>query len=346
MDNQQIRANLRRIMAGEVHCNIGGKTIIIPSPSADIHSAAEAFGQDVADDAKFLAPTQEELMDIMLKEELWSADDENRLNQLPVSMEAIRIEAWQAYLKFTSKRVDRCRKQLSKLIQEWFTLYAKKHMFDHLTHFGLCIIAKNEYVFSKMVPEYTEMSPSTTRILLNSYHSSQLDDIEIRELSKAGITRSLWNSSRKGLFLDRPLGDWSDEQVSLVGWLSLYDNIQENLECPPSTAIEDDILLDGWLLTQQRSREKERVEKMGGENLPKGGSNKPGIQEIYIPVDTPEDAARINDMNDSQTRFQKRQREKIIAMHGNVDETKMPDSQLIMRQQALQEIMERSKKRR
>jgi hypothetical protein len=116
------------------------------------------------------------------------------------------------------------------------------------------------------------------------------------------------------------------------------------LDCPPSVVIADDILLDGWLIIQSKERDKERANKLGGDDK-LAGSNKPGIQEVYIPAETPEDAARIHDMNDTQTRFQKRQREKLIAAQGEVDETKMPDSQLLMRQQALQEILDRSKRR-
>ena len=72
-------------------------------------------------------------------------------------------------------------------------------------------------------------------------------------------------------------------------------------------------------------------------------ANKPGKQEIFIPAETSEDAQRIHDMNDVQARFQKRQREQLIVKHGEVSEQQMPDSQLLMRQQALQQLRDRAK---
>ena len=177
------------------------------------------------------------------------------------------------------------------------------------------------------------------------YYVNQLDEPQLRELAKTNVAKAFWASSKYCDPFGIPASQWTDEQNGLISWLNLYDSIQESVDCPPHDIVTDDILLDGWLTLQSRKRDREQTEKLGKGFGKHNMSGKPGIQEVFLPADTPEDAQRIHDMNDTQSRFEKRQREKLIASKGAVGESEMPDSQLLMRQQALQEILDRSKKK-
>ena len=39
----------------------------------------------------------------------------------------------------------------------------------------------------------------------------------------------------------------------------MYDNIQESLDYPSEDVVEDDDMLDGWLIIQKQKRDKERA---------------------------------------------------------------------------------------
>ena len=41
----------------------------------------------------------------------------------------------------------------------------------------------------------------------------------------------------------------------------MYDNIQESMDCPTEDVINDDDMLDGWFIVQNRKREKDKKEK-------------------------------------------------------------------------------------
>ena len=344
MDMHSQRMHLRRILAGEVRCRVGNITYVVEQPTLSILSEAEDIFDRVRYEAGFIATSEQEIVDLMCGMDLWSDEQEHRLTTIPTSIEALKVEAWQAYLKFSGKRVDRAKKQIKRIQQEWYRLYGQRHAYDHFTPSGLATTAKNEFLILSLIKDTQHIKPGRVNTILSMYYQTQLDENQLRTLSQSSLVRLVWHSSRDHAIIDVPVGCWTNEQIGLMSWLRMYDSIGESLDCPPETVVQDDILLDGWLITQNRERDKERANKLSGDdgvNMPK----KPGIQEVYIPAETSGDADRIHDMNDAQTRFQKRQREKLIATQGEVDETKMPDSQLLMRQQALQEILDRSKRR-
>ena len=343
MDKHLQKMHLRRILAGEIRCTLPRGPVILTQPTSSLLSEAEALYVEIAHEASFIAPSEDELHTLILNDGLWTENEEEELDRLPVSMEAVRVEAWQAHLKFQGKRVDRCRKQIKKMITRWSELYGKRHLYDYVSPFGIASMARVEFLIY-VLSGSGHFNLLEMRSLVSQYYTTQLTDTNIRELSKSNAARSLWASSKAGSLIPGSSAGWNDEQVGLISWLSLYDNIHESIDCPPTDIVNDDLLIDGWLILQSRTREKDKATKLMGDDAHKG-SNKPGLQEVYIPADTSEDAQRIHDMNDTQTRFQKRQREKMIATHGEVDETKMPDSQLAMRQQALQEILDKSKRR-
>ena len=80
-------------------------------------------------------------------------------------------------------------------------------------------------------------------------------------------------------------------------WSSLYDNIQESPDCPSNEVINDDDMLDGWMIIQKRNREQAKLQK-DAEN--KFGNKKiSNADEVFIvkdyynqPDQKPEDFAK------------------------------------------------------
>jgi hypothetical protein len=133
----------------------------------------------------------------------------------------------------------------------------------------------------------------------------------------------------------------TDEQQNLIAWSKLYDNIHEHIEPPPSEVVEDDDLLDGWLILEQKKREKEQRERAGDDKGKRGGA-----QEMFIPAETPEDAKRIEAMNEPGMAFIKRQRMATLKTQKVVSEQHMPDSKQQINVQAAQQFRDRMSKAR
>jgi len=157
-------------------------------------------------------------------------------------------------------------------------------------------------------------------------------------LSKYDKWRMVWSSGRQeGRVFGRPSIELTSEQQSLIAWSKLYDNINEHPESPPKEVIDDDDLLDGWLILEQKK------------NKHKPGNNKhgkPGASEVFIPVESKEDAVRVGQMNDAKSRFIKAQRMAVLQKQGAVLEQNMPDSQQRLSIQAAQQFRERVKNNR
>jgi hypothetical protein len=96
--------------------------------------------------------------------------------------------------------------------------------------------------------------------------------------------------------------------------------------------------MDGWLIVQSRKADEEQKQR----HTTKISDKMSKANEVFIPVETSKDAERVHQMNDPHARMVKRQRMQMIAKQGAVEEQKMPDAQLQLRQKALEGIRNRA----
>jgi len=158
-----------------------------------------------------------------------------------------------------------------------------------------------------------------------------IDDVVIRGLARNNEWRQHWRSIKLG---QKIFGDiLTREQHSLISWSQFYDNIGESVDAPSDEILGDDDLIDGWCITQQRKRKEEDKKKIADRYGNAG--------EIFIPVSSPEQAAKINELNDGSARMIKRQREMTIQKRGSVNEQDMPDAKMAIKQQAMQEFRDK-----
>ena len=68
------------------------------------------------------------------------------------------------------------------------------------------------------------------------------------------------SDSGKSVYL-YPEKEITQDQKGILIWASMYDNIQEHMECPSDAVLEDDDILDGWFLIQRDKRKKEKLEQ-------------------------------------------------------------------------------------
>ena len=105
--------------------------------------------------------------------------------------------------------------------------------------------------------------------------------------------------------------DLTDSQRILIAWSSLYESINEHPECHDTFVIEDNDMLDGWLILQRKGK--------GNGRDPDGFIENEKIknaQEIFIPAETLEDAKRIHGMNSEYNEAMRKKKMKIMAAMG------------------------------
>ena len=153
---------------------------------------------------------------------------------------------------------------------------------------------------------------------------------EIRELARSDPWRSYWEISKPRPFT-RHFSLWSEEQRTLVKYSKMYDNIFAHPECPSDDVIENNYMLDGWIIIQNREKDKDQKKKIADDLV--GGRVSQHTEQYISPtvrgtgsseIDM-EYVKNIKELNDLNAKRIQQQREKVINKHGKVEEVDLPD---------------------
>ena len=127
--------------------------------------------------------------------------------------------------------------------------------------------------------------------------------------------------------------DLNTEQISLISFSLLYDNVYQSSECPPDAVVEDNDAIDGWLLIQKEKQAKTQKEKL----LEKLHSQHEGAKDIFVMAKDGEDAQRINSLNTGHSRVIKDGRIKQMNKdEGDFDHYKFNDIQKDLQDQIME----------
>ena len=222
----------------------------------------------------------------------------------------------------------------------------RRHAYDFYTRVGLARTIQLQYLISRNTTDVNQQPVDLeiqtdwlVRRLLEVYSGSRPDELVLRALAQYSVWRMIWSSGRQeGRVFGVPSTWLTEEQQNLIAWSKLYDNINEHPEPPNKEVVADDDMLDGWIILEQKKREKQQSERVGTTNSPKSGA-----QEVYVMAETPEDARRVEAMNDSTAAFLKRQRMAALKSKKVVSEQHMPDSQQQISVQAAQQFRDKMK---
>ena len=211
--------------------------------------------------------SEEDLFKILFKRKIWSQVKEIRLKELEKDMDNIKIKMYECFLN--ADLIKKLKIQLNDIRKSIENLNKDKSSFDGYTAKALAGYAKQNFLLGSSIycgknkpywksPKCFSLSDSILPKAYEAISDYQLDDEDYRELARGSIWRSIW-SIRKGAgnIFGRSLVDLTAAQRNLLAWSNLYENVYSHSEAPPDEVIEDDDILDGWMLFQKRKREIE-----------------------------------------------------------------------------------------
>ncbi len=329
-----------RILSGHLRIRHNDKVYLISNLSPlQAYRAAEIYEDALSSDiAKELMP-EEEIIEYMKSIGLWSDLKQQQLDNTKKQMEDLKVRLYQcAYRSLEAKKVRHDIQDVRKLTTE---LLLAKHSLDHMTRESYAALLKQNYTVGASLrtengtPVFMDESFVDSDIVLDiadSVKKLALHDSELRELSRTEPWRCVWGSNKTNVF-GKPSCDWTDEQRVIVLWTKLYDSVFESPDSPHESVIEDDDMLDGWLIMQRREREARQMQKQGDDLISSNPKIK-GAQNVFIMAETIEDARKVDALNSPEARAAKRQRAAMISAHGEVDFTKLPDVRWDMLQES------------
>lgn len=335
-----------QIIAGKMPIELNNSSFYICSPSPAQKLKASKIFDEVSRHSYFMGVfSNQEMIEYLMSYGMWNDSKESELETSNIKIDNIKTEMYRSYDKFSSNKVERLRKSLRKIEQRINYLYNIKYSYYKFTCEGIAEEISTKYLIKNNLTGYDEekvdidkFSWSFFVLVMNKYLENKLSDKQIREIAKFPYWRSIWNAGKSSeSIFGIPSINLSDEQRNLISWSKLYDSIYEHSEIPDDVVINDDDLLDGWLILEYKKRKQEQKDV-------KRGEYSSGAQETYTMVDTPEDAKRVYDMNESSANFIRRQRMNLIKQKGTVKEQNMPDSKREMAMQATKQFRDRMRR--
>jgi hypothetical protein len=158
--------------------------------------------------------------------------------------------------------------------------------------------------------------------------------------------RSTWRTSCKTgtPVFDSPTAQFTENQKRLIYWSMVYDNVFESLECPTDDVVGNDDLLDLWFENQHEKSQKNKSKSGADSSLVTTNEKILGASEIFVPVDSKEDALNVyNELNTPEVRRNFQQKQKEIETKKEVKEQDLSQTKQQLRMMANQEGFRKNK---
>lgn len=343
--------HISRIVSGQMRFRISSEIFYVRSPTRLQRCLAdELFFEQLEEAESSGAYTENELAEFLAGKYIWGEDDEGRLKNIRQSLEALKEELFE--MRIRSYEKIRIRKLIERFNGEADRLEIIKHSYDHISALGIANSAKQRYllgcsVFTDEGPywmgetSWGEPEPFLDKIIFK-INQLRINEEQFRELARTEPWRSLWNIRRhcsQGLFEGSAV-DLTDEQKNLIVWSSIYESVREHPDNLEDEVIEDNDMLDGWMIIKRKEREKNHAKS--NEDFTNNEKIR-GASEVFIKVDTPQDAQRVINKNSDEGSMVFKQRMDTIKQKGTVKETEMPDTVVRLRQQKMEQFSQHIK---
>lgn len=338
MNNTEKHSALYRLLSGNLIFEFNGIDYVVRSPDIDLlQKAQQLFSKTLYQESfneEWLYP--HEIRGLLLRNELITLQQDENLKKIQDTIETTKVNMYENVLN--SKELAKLRTVLDAQKKQSNLMFYSLHMLDYLTAEGYANIVKSQFLLTNTIfygngnkvfknddsADYQLLDALTYEINGRGFGYD-----ELREMSRTEPWRAYWCSQKDGIF-GIPASQWNEDQRVICAYSRMYDSVFDSPNCPSDSIVEDDDLLDGWMISQRRENEKnkkeEELEKLLGDNIK-------GHKEIFLPTKKAGDTEgftreEIDQFNDPMSRKIKAQREKVINDRGEVKEAELPDIQL------------------
>lgn len=335
---------LYRILKGRLRFTLGGLSLFIDEPSLDVLDESyrvydSAYEQSYADGCY----VEEELELFLIEQDIWSPFNDKEIDNLKEELDNAKVYAYESFFKKNELRSAKYK--IYNINNKIAQLFVKKHSMDHLSCAGLAEQARFNWIISKTTMHAhgnaVDWSKNNLSAVINIYKENMISHSDLRTIARNDPWRSMWSVFKKGgdLF-NKPLIEYSKDQLYLCSYSSMYDNVYESQDSPNEKVIEDDDCLDGWFIAQRRKYEKSKKERET-EDLIRNPKIK-NAKEVFLVTQNPEDARQINDLNSPIAKNIIQERQMVLSEKGQAKDLDFYDIKqdiAIQHQQAFSQKM-------
>lgn len=332
MDSQERHYILGRVLAG--HSGFGGYYLSHPTRKEFLES--EAVYYEILNEARLAGLFFcDEIQETLKKFNLWHENDAVRLKQLEDKIDDYKVAIFENMAQSRTREV--IRKELIGVEQEIHSLKERLHQWDQYTAESVAGYARFQFLLINNIVDlhgrqvyFDDLLDQQVAILNDlsaRYHKDQPAETALREISHTDPWRNQWSlSSNVYETFGKPTLELTNSQMALCLWSRFYDSIYQCHDAPHDTAINDDDVVDGWLIVQRRKRESEQAKREveGRIKNPKIA----GASEIFIVAADVDDARKIHAANDKLAQMKISHRNKVIKTKGVASQLDFADVRL------------------
>lgn len=335
---------IHRISSGKLHLEHDNNQLLLVSPSLDTKYKADLIYNQIVDQNlysdEFLS--ENEISFLLKKNNLWDQDSEKLQKKIEKNLENMKVDLYKN--RTIANRIKNIKKDIETYKDSVNDILIKKHHFDSYSLEYYANSKKTEYIikrclfFANSKKRFFSKSSDNIDYLLFQNIMMEINkqniSVEIyKKVARSEQWKTLWNCNKKNIFGKNTIS-LTDEQKTLINISIMYDRVYEHPECPEDFVIDDDDMLEGWMIFQKRKNDEQKKE-----NSQNSVSNIHGnAKEVFIVADRDE-VEDIMSMNSLESQRIIKQRSNVIKKsEDGVNVALLPDVQQDIMQQKLQQM--------
>lgn len=356
--NQELQA--AEIIAGTKLVKCTNRRFFVIEPTTEEKYLASLIYKENYEDAKSIGIFDEdEILLFTVDNGFWSIDEENRLARFIEDVSTLRIKIYEVRGLATEREMVRT--ALYKTIDEIESLLTKKNSYQFLTCDGVANLARTKFLmgcslfstdgkktkFWKNPLVNWEKSPhdSILEEAIIAGNQNNPTDKDIRAIARSENWKNIWESRKSGMMIfPCSTVNLNESQKKLIRYSLMYDIISEREDITEQILNDDDVL-DGWMLVQRKEMEKKKDDDLVDSTIT--NERVMNCEEVFIPVNNEKgriiDPQKIFERNNVGGKIEFLQRMRQIKEQGVVQERDMIDTKQRIRMEAAQKISERIK---
>ena len=330
MNNDSIEFLLYRILCGKLLFYYQGYQYELRSPDHSLKYNAQLLYNQIINDEKYNDWIREDQIEsVLIILGLWTQDTMKIVKDIEKKIDNAKVDlfkfsSFSDKVKTLRKSLNQYRTQLNKIMNHKTELMSN-------TLEGYAASIKNEYIIcNTLFKNNSKVFVNNLKNNQNSYtyfnaivteinkHVIGIDDF--KSLSRHQIWRSYWTYNKQNIFNSSVI-DITDDQRTLVNISRMYDSVYDHPECPSDNVIEDDDMLDGWMILQRRKNEQNKNQRKVDDLNPKLKN----AQEVFLMANNQETAEEILSLNSQESMHKMNEKFAYVKAHGQANESELPD---------------------
>tara|TARA_R110000824_G_scaffold79277_1_gene199786 strand:+ start:236 stop:1327 length:1092 start_codon:yes stop_codon:yes gene_type:complete len=363
MEQHEREYLVAKLLSGATFFKLGNTRYKIINPNPDQMLLAEEIAREAVLEASFKQLlTEKEVEQYLHDKGVWTYEQEKAFEESEKLIDDMKVELFQTISN--KKAADSIRRKLDGIRKAMGKGLMKKYSIAEMTLEVYSKTVKDRFLAAvciygmdghRVCNEETYFGADSL-IVEKAYEARQKDVInqtEMRELARNDPWRGYWAVSKQNVFgspsanffgprseeaVIIPSSHLNQSQRAMVSICKMYDNAQQHPDCPPDGVLSDDDCFDGWMIYENRKRDKDQKKKRIDALADKKGD------ELFIMSEDKDDAKDIFSVNDEGDNMMLRQRFKQIYKEGTVDEKELIDVKMDLNRQAHEQSRDRRRK--